>query len=168
MSDAKAVRSARSPSSSQHSHVASSVSAISRMVIAFFPPAVLCTKCTRTSHMLIILYIIPSVYGFHEELFLSILQQFGAVIVKRTCGNGCFDEVQEAVNGLIYDLSRIPDSPIDYPCQKSAVRRKSISVFYTIYTHSAFTAFFFLCYSLIERTVGQSTKTINQINARTI
>ena len=70
-----------------------------------------------------------------------------AIIRGRNCEtdvwNGCLGQVQEAVNGLTYDLSRIPDSPIDCPCQKSAVRRKIISVFYTIYTHNAFTAFFF-------------------------
>ena len=50
--------------------------------------------------MVIILYIIPSVYGFHKELFLSILRQFRAVIVKRTCGDGCLGQVRETVNGL--------------------------------------------------------------------
>ena len=50
--------------------------------------------------MVIILYIIPSVYGFHKELFLSILQQFGAVIVKQTCGDDCLGQIRETVNGL--------------------------------------------------------------------
>ena len=48
-----------------------------------------------------------------------------------------------AMRARYQNLCEISNISIDRPHQKSAVRRKTISVFYTIYTRHAFTAFFF-------------------------
>ena len=48
-----------------------------------------------------------------------------------------------ALRARYQNLCEISNIPIDCPHQESAVRRKIISIFYTIYTRHAFTAFFF-------------------------
>ena len=58
-------------------------------------------------------------------------------------GAAVTEGVRRALRARCQNLCEISNILIDCPCQKSAVRRKIISIFYTIYTHNAFTAFFF-------------------------
>ena len=58
-------------------------------------------------------------------------------------GAAVTEGVRRAMRARYQNLCEISNIPIDCLHQKSAVRRKIISVFYTIYTQHAFTAFFF-------------------------
>ena len=58
-------------------------------------------------------------------------------------GAAVTEGVRRALRARYQNLCKISNILIDCPHQKSAVRRKNIPIFYTIYTQHAFTAFFF-------------------------
>ena len=58
-------------------------------------------------------------------------------------GAAVTEGVRRALRARCQNLCEISNILIDCPRQKPAVRRKSISVFYTIYTPHTFTALFF-------------------------